>query len=70
MISPEGHHLCGAIHLDFKATNTNAEYEALIAGLRLALEMKIENLNVFSGSMLVMYQVNGGFQARGSRIEV
>ena len=32
--------------------------------------MKIENLNVFSDSMLVVYQVNGGFQARGPRTEM
>lgn len=70
LISHEGHHLCRTIHLDFKVTNNDAEYEALIAGLKLDAELKIKNLNFFSDSMLVVYQVNGGFQARGLRTEL
>lgn len=31
LISPERHHLYGAIHLDFKLTNNESEYEALTA---------------------------------------
>lgn len=34
LISPEGHKLQSAIHFGFKATNNDAEYEALIAGVR------------------------------------
>lgn len=32
--------------------------------------MKVENINIMSDSMLVVYQVNGGFQARGPRTEL
>ena len=60
LISPEGHKLSSAIHFSFKATNNDTEYEALINGLQLALEMKVENINVFSDSSLVVSQVNGG----------
>ena len=60
LVSPEGHKLSSAIHFSFRATNNDAEYEALINGLQLALEMKVENLNVFSDSSLVVFQVNGG----------
>lgn len=38
LISPEGHHLRSAIHFAFHATNNDAEYEALISGLKLALD--------------------------------
>ena len=70
LVSPEGHKLQSAIHFTFKATNNDAEYEALIAGLKLALEMKVRNLNAFSDSMLVVGHVRGGFQARGPRTDL
>ncbi|XP_074347414.1 uncharacterized protein LOC141704256 [Apium graveolens] len=70
LISPEAHKIRHATHLAFHATNNDAEYEALINGLKLALEMKVENLNVFSDSMIVVYQINGGYQAKGPRTEL
>ncbi|XP_074346263.1 uncharacterized protein LOC141685037 [Apium graveolens] len=42
LVSPEGHHLMSAIHFKFYATNNDAEYEALINGLKIALEMGCE----------------------------
>ena len=45
LVSLEGHKLSSAIHFTFKATNNDTEYEALINGLQLAQEMKVENLN-------------------------
>ncbi|XP_074374537.1 uncharacterized protein LOC141714942 [Apium graveolens] len=70
LISPEVHKIRRATHLAFHATNNNADYEALINGLQLALEIKVENLNVFSDSMIMVYQINGGYQAKGIRIEL
>lgn len=48
----------------FKASNNEAEYEALIADLSLALEMKAEKLAIFSDSSLVISQVRGDYQAK------
>ncbi|XP_074362689.1 uncharacterized protein LOC141702961 [Apium graveolens] len=70
LVSPKGHHLKSAIHFKFYATNNDAEYEALINGLKIALEMGVRNLIVRSDSELVVNQVNGGFQARGPRTEL
>ncbi|XP_074358381.1 uncharacterized protein LOC141697749 [Apium graveolens] len=70
LLSPEGHRLQSAIHFDFYVTNNDAEYEALIAGLKLALEMKVENLNNYSDSVLVVWHIRGGFQDRGPRIDL
>ncbi|XP_074336590.1 uncharacterized protein LOC141673747 [Apium graveolens] len=70
LITPEGHRLMSAIHFKFYATNNDAEYEALINGLKLALEVWAMNLIVRSDSELVMNQVNAGFQARGPRTEL
>ncbi|XP_074337546.1 uncharacterized protein LOC141674743 [Apium graveolens] len=70
LVSPEGHHLMSAIHFKFYATNNDAEYEALINGLKIALEMGVRNLIARSDSELVVNQVNGGFQVRGPRTEL
>ncbi|XP_074324019.1 uncharacterized protein LOC141660940 [Apium graveolens] len=51
-------------------TNNDAEYEALINGLKVALEVGAMNLIVRSDSELVVNQVNGRFQARGPRTEL
>ncbi|XP_074327466.1 uncharacterized protein LOC141665378 [Apium graveolens] len=70
LVSPEGHHLMSAIHFKFYVTNNDAEYEALINGLQISLEMGVRNLIARSDSELVVNQVNGGFQARGPRTEL
>ncbi|XP_074337351.1 uncharacterized protein LOC141674543 [Apium graveolens] len=67
LITPEGHHLMSAIHFKFYVTNNDAEYEALINGLKIALEVGVVNLIAQSDSELVVNQVKGGFQARGPR---
>jgi ribonuclease HI len=43
--------------LEFECTNNVAEYEALLQGLRKALDMRIQNLIVFGDSEIVVRQV-------------
>ena len=50
LISPEGHRMHYALRFDFQPSNNEAEYEALIAGLKLAKEMKVEFLEIYSDS--------------------
>lgn len=38
-----------------------AEYEALIIGLEIALEMHIDSLQVFGDSQLIIKQINGQY---------
>ena len=38
------------LRFGFQASNNEAEYEALIAGLRLSRELKVNNLKVYSDS--------------------
>ncbi|XP_074358190.1 uncharacterized protein LOC141697610 [Apium graveolens] len=70
LISSESHKIRRVTHLAFRATNNDAEYEGLINGLKLAVEIKVENLNVFTDSMIVVYQINKGYQAKGPRTEL
>ncbi|GKA86335.1 reverse transcriptase domain-containing protein [Tanacetum coccineum] len=48
----------------FEATNNEAEYEALITGLRIAEEMGVKNLQENVDSRLVANQVNGTYIAK------
>ncbi|GJZ22906.1 reverse transcriptase domain-containing protein [Tanacetum coccineum] len=50
-----------ALRFRFDATNNEAEYEALIAGLRIAEQMGVKNLQANVDSRLVANQVNGTF---------
>ena len=52
--------LKSVVHFTFGATNNMAEYEAQIGGLNLAKEMKVENLDIYSDSMVVVEQVKEG----------
>ncbi|XP_074336617.1 uncharacterized protein LOC141673775 [Apium graveolens] len=63
LITPEGHYLMSAIHFKFYVTNNDVVYEALINGMKIALEVGVVNLIARSDSELVVNQVNGGFQA-------
>ncbi|XP_057492433.1 uncharacterized protein LOC130778036 [Actinidia eriantha] len=57
-----------AIQIGFKATNNEAEYEALLAGLRVAIDLGVDSLDVFSDSQLVVNQVQGDYLAKDSRM--
>ena len=46
-----------ALRLNFKASNNEAEYEALIVGLKLACVIGVHNISIFSDSQLVVNQV-------------
>ncbi|KAL5569097.1 hypothetical protein UlMin_025672 [Ulmus minor] len=56
LTSPEGDLIQQAKRCGFKATNNEAEYEALIAGLNLAKDMGIKKLSIRSDSQLVILQ--------------
>ncbi|KAH7836931.1 hypothetical protein Vadar_007562 [Vaccinium darrowii] len=47
--------------IGFSTTNNEAEYEALIAGLRLALALGADELQVYNDSMLVINQLNSEY---------
>ncbi|GJW99749.1 reverse transcriptase domain-containing protein [Tanacetum coccineum] len=67
-IKPKEMHLrnAGRNVLRFEATNNEAEYEALIAGLRIAKQMGVKNLQAHVDSKLVANQVNDSYIAKES----
>ncbi|GKV18385.1 hypothetical protein SLEP1_g28780 [Rubroshorea leprosula] len=58
LIGPEGYRSEHALKFNFDATNNMAEYEALLLGLQLALELKINVIQVYSDFQLVVNQIN------------
>ena len=64
MVSPDGVKLSCVVCFRFKATNNQAKYEALLAGLRLAKEVLTQHLIVYNDSQLVVSHVNSEFQAK------
>jgi ribonuclease HI len=57
LIDPAGNKILIACRLEFECTNNTAEYEALLQGLRKALDLNIQNLIVFGDSKIVVRQV-------------
>ena len=69
IITPKGIRLEHSFRLGFKASNNEAEYEALITGLKTAFDLGARNVEVYSDSRLVVNQVQGNFKARDSRMK-
>ncbi|GJZ40648.1 reverse transcriptase domain-containing protein [Tanacetum coccineum] len=64
LTDPEGIEFTYTLRFQFKATNNEAEYEALIAGLRIAEKIGVQSLQVNVDSKLVANQVNGTYIAK------
>ncbi|XP_071718737.1 uncharacterized protein [Rutidosis leptorrhynchoides] len=69
LVSPTGEEITYAIRLKFAASNNKAEYEALIAGLRLAKSIDVRQLTAYVDSQLVVSQLNGSFEARDTTMQ-
>jgi ribonuclease HI len=59
LVDPSRDQVKYMVHLEFKATNNMAEYEALIFGLSAALSLGISQLLVKGDSQLIIKQVRG-----------
>jgi len=57
-----------SLRFEFKASNNQAEYEALIAGMNLAAEMGAENLRARSDSELITSQISGEYQTKDTQL--
>ena len=68
LISPEGHMIHCALHFGFRASNNEAKYENLTVKLRLAKELQVCNIQIYSDSPLIVNQVNDIYVAQGDRM--
>ncbi|GJX05551.1 reverse transcriptase domain-containing protein [Tanacetum coccineum] len=63
LTGPSGVEYAYALRLTFASTNNEAEYEALLAGLRIAQMMNVLRIEVKVDSKLVASQINGIYEA-------
>ena len=66
LVAPTGEHLKYVIQMHFPremSTNNTAEYEGLLAGLRIAADLGVKKLIVRGDSQLVVRQVNKDYQS-------
>jgi ribonuclease HI len=68
-ISPLEKHLRYVLRLHFSASNNVAEYEALVNGLRIAIELGVRRLDARGDSQLVINQVMKNSHCRDSKME-
>jgi ribonuclease HI len=68
-ISPLGKHLRYVLHLHFPASNNVAEYEALVNGLRIAIELGVRRLDARGDSQLIIDQVMKNSHCRDPKME-
>jgi ribonuclease HI len=68
-ISPLGKHLRYVLRLHFSASNNVAEYEALVNGLRIAIELGVQRLDARGDSQLVIDQVMKNSHCRDWKME-
>jgi ribonuclease HI/transposase InsO family protein len=68
-VSSLGEHMRYAVRLHFPASNNMAEYEALLCGLRIAIETGIKHLDVRGDSQLVIDQVMKNASCHDDKME-
>ncbi|CAN6561920.1 unnamed protein product [Malus baccata var. baccata] len=65
IINPQGVHHYYSFLLDYQGnTNNQAEYEALIIGLEILIELGAMKVEVFGDSKLIVNQLNGEYKCR------
>ena len=69
LIDPHGNKTMIACRLEFECTNNVAEYEALIQGLRKALDLKIKCIEVFRDSQIVTRQVRDSINCTSNHLK-
>jgi ribonuclease HI len=69
LISPNNETPLFSYRIEFNYTNHIAEYEALILGMNLAIDMDIKFLCVRGNSDLIISQVNNNFPAKNPRLK-
>ena len=70
LTSPEGIDIEYALRFGFHASNNEAEYEAVIAGLNLAHSLEVDQLEVHSDSQLVVRQIEDTYEAKSETMVI
>ena len=69
LLSPEKDILRCRVQLQFLATNNEAEYEAVLTGLRVVKALGVRNLKLNSNLKLVIGQMTNEYEAKEDRMK-
>ena len=70
LITPEREELSSSLRLEFRTTNNEAEYEAVIAGLGMTFELGAELIEIQNDSQVTMGHIRGEFEAKGEKMKM
>ncbi|XP_073045532.1 uncharacterized protein [Primulina eburnea] len=68
LISPLEERIKLALRIDFRVTNNEAEYEAVLAGLRAAREIGASRIIIYSDSQLITQQIKGAYEVKNEKM--
>ena len=68
LFTPDGSMLEHAITIGFKASNNEAEYKALLVGLRMAKNLAVKKLAIHSDSQLITSQTIMAYTVKHPRM--
>ncbi|XP_077228332.1 uncharacterized protein LOC143861275 [Tasmannia lanceolata] len=68
LTGPDSFTLDYALRFGFRTSNNEAEYEALLAGMNLAVQTGAQRLKAYCDSQLVANQIQGIYEARDERM--
>ncbi|XP_077222993.1 uncharacterized protein LOC143856613 [Tasmannia lanceolata] len=68
LTGPDNFTLDYALRFGFRASNNEAEYEALLAGMNLAVQTTAQRLKAYCNCQLVASQIQGIYEARDQRM--
>ncbi|XP_074374604.1 uncharacterized protein LOC141715015 [Apium graveolens] len=66
--SPQGDIMAYSICCEFKATNNESEYEALIVGLTTTIDLKINHICINCESLLIVNHVKGIYEVKDEKM--
>ncbi|KAK2989457.1 hypothetical protein RJ640_023615 [Escallonia rubra] len=70
LISPKGNTHKFSFQIEKDCSNNQAEYEALIIGLEILLDMRVTTMQISGDSQLVIKQLNGEFKCNALGLEM
>ncbi|XP_075524489.1 uncharacterized protein LOC142556876 [Primulina tabacum] len=68
IISPLGEKIKLALRINTRVTNNEAEYEAVLAGIRAAREIGAARIILYSDSQLITQQIKGFYETKDDRM--
>jgi ribonuclease HI len=70
LISPQGSHYEFSIPIENSSTNNQAEYQAVLKGIKLLREVNVEVVEIFGDSQLLINQLSGEYECKDDILRV